>query len=173
MAKLVSVNVGTPKDVSWQRHTVYTGVFKAPVAGPRMVRRINLDGDGQGDLNGHGGENRAVLVYQLASYHHWAAELGRDDLTPGAFGENFTVDGSPTTRSALRLGEPRMAALLVSHRRPGFYCRVVAKAKSRPDRPSTRSPPDQKGSPSLRSTRCSTCRAVPATHSPGHCASRR
>lgn len=67
----------------------------APVAGPRMVRRLNLDGDGQSDLNGHGGENRAVLVYQLASYHHWAAELGRDDLTPGAFGENFTVDGLP------------------------------------------------------------------------------
>ncbi|WP_369828228.1 MOSC domain-containing protein [Mycobacterium sp. E1214] len=151
MAKLVSVNVGTPKDVSWHGHTVYTGVFKAPVAGPRMVRRLNLDGDGQGDLNGHGGENRAVLVYQLAA----------------------TQPRVTCCRVGTRLGEPRMAALLVSHRRPGFYCRVVAKAKSRPDRPSTRSPPDQKGSPSLRSRRCSTCRAVPATHSPGHCASRR
>ncbi|MGX9791173.1 MOSC domain-containing protein [Mycobacterium sp. MMS18-G62] len=150
MAKLVSVNVGMPKDVSWNGRTVYTGAWKSPVDGPRMVRRLNIDGDGQGDLGGHGGENRAVLVYQLASYHHWATELRRDDLEPGAFGENFTVDGLPDDevcigdryrigqavfevtqprvtcyRVGLRLGEPSMAALLVSHRRPGFYCRVL------------------------------------------------
>jgi len=95
MAKLLSVNVGVPKNVAWNGRTVYTGVWKAPVDGPRMVRRLNVEGDGQGDLGGHGGENRAVLVYQLASYRHWAAELRRDDLTPGAFGENFTVDGLP------------------------------------------------------------------------------
>jgi MOSC domain-containing protein YiiM len=95
MAKLVSVNVGMPKDVAWRGRTVHTGVWKAPVDGPRMVRRLNVDGDGQGDLDGHGGENRAVLVYQLASYQHWATELHRDDFKPGAFGENFTVDGLP------------------------------------------------------------------------------
>jgi ferredoxin-NADP reductase/MOSC domain-containing protein YiiM/ferredoxin len=119
-----------------------------------MVRRLNIDGDGQGDLGGHGGENRAVLVYQMASYHHWATELRRDDLTPGAFGENFTVDGLPDDevcigdryqigqavfevtqprvtcyRVGMRIGEPRMAALLVSHRRPGFYCRVLAEGE--------------------------------------------
>ena len=151
MAELVSVNVGMPKNVSWNGRTVYTGAWKTPVDGPRMVRRLNVDGDGQGDLGGHGGENRAVLVYQQASYRHWATELRRDDLTPGAFGENFTVDGLPDDevcigdryrigeavfevtqprvtcyRVGLRLGEPRMAALLVSHRRPGFYCRVLA-----------------------------------------------
>ena len=62
MATLVSVNVGLPKDVQWNGRTVYTGAWKAPVTGPRMVRRLNVDGDGQGDLGGHGGENRAVLV---------------------------------------------------------------------------------------------------------------
>ncbi|MBB3605546.1 ferredoxin-NADP reductase/MOSC domain-containing protein YiiM [Mycolicibacterium sp. BK556] len=154
MAKLVSVNVGLPKDVEWNGRTVHTGAWKAPVAGPRLVRRLNIDGDGQGDLGGHGGENRAVLVYQVASYDHWASVLGRDDLTPGAFGENLTVDGLPDDevcigdryqigdvvlevtqprvtcyRVGMRLGEPRMAALLVSHHRPGFYCRVLAEGE--------------------------------------------
>src|SRR3954451_16631354 len=150
MATLVSVNVGMPKDVSWNGRTVYTGVWKTPVDGARMVRRLNINGDGQGDLGGHGGENRAVLVYQMASYHHWATELRRDDLTPGAFGENFTVDGLPDDevligdryrigqavfevtqprvtcyRVGIRMGEPRMPALLVEHGRPGFYMRVI------------------------------------------------
>jgi ferredoxin-NADP reductase/MOSC domain-containing protein YiiM len=150
MAKLLSVNVGMPKDVEWNGRIVHTGIWKAPVAGPRMVRRLNIDGDGQGDREGHGGENRAVLVYQLASYEHWARELGRDDLTPGAFGENLTVDGLPDNevcigdryrigdvvlevtqprvtcyRVGVRISEPRMAALLVAHHRPGFYCRVL------------------------------------------------
>ena len=83
MATLISVNVGTPRDVAWNNRTVYTGAWKQPVAGPRMVRRLNVDGDGQGDLGGHGGENRAVLVYQIESYRHWASEFNRDDLLPG------------------------------------------------------------------------------------------
>src|SRR5262249_56490267 len=90
---LVSVNVGVPRDVPWQRKTVFTGVFKDPVDGPRRVRRLNIDGDGQGDLAGHGGEQRAVFVYQLGSYRYWAQELGRSDLVHGHFGENFTVEG--------------------------------------------------------------------------------
>ncbi|MEV5952408.1 MOSC and FAD-binding oxidoreductase domain-containing protein [Streptomyces sp. NPDC051987] len=150
MATLIAVNVGMPKDVPWHGRTVRTGVYKQPVSGPRMVRRLNIDGDGQGDLGGHGGEMRAVLVYQLDSYRFWSAELGRDDLTPGSFGENFTVDGLPDDevcigdryrvggallevsqprvtcyRVGLRLNEPRMAALLVAHHRPGFYLRVI------------------------------------------------
>ena len=76
-----------------ERPHLHTGFCKVPVAGPRMVRRLNIDGDGQGDREGHGGENRAVLVYQLASYQHWERELGRGDLTLGAFGENLTVGG--------------------------------------------------------------------------------
>jgi ferredoxin-NADP reductase/MOSC domain-containing protein YiiM len=150
MATLVSVNVGLPQEVPWHNRTVFTAVWKQRVSGPRMVRRLNVDGDGQGDLAGHGGEHRAVLVYQLDSYSHWATELKRDDLRPGHFGENFTVDGLPDDevcigdryqigeavfevtqprvtcyRVGIRMNEPRMAALLVSHRRPGFYCRVL------------------------------------------------
>jgi ferredoxin-NADP reductase/MOSC domain-containing protein YiiM len=147
---LVSVNVGMPKDVPWQGKTVHTGVWKYPAAGPRMVRRLNIDGDGQGDLAGHGGEQRAVLVYQLDSYRHWQQHFGRDDLSYGNFGENLTVDGMADDqvcigdryrigeaefevtqprvtcyRVGLRLGEPRLPALLVSHHRPGFYMRVI------------------------------------------------
>lgn len=154
MATLLSVNVGLPRNVAWSNRTVYTGAWKEPVTGPRMVRRLNIDGDGQGDLGGHGGENRAVLVYQLDSYRHWAEEFHRDDLRPGYLGENLTVDGLPDDevcigdryrigdaefevtqprvtcyRAGLRIAEPRMAALLVAHRRPGFYCRVLAEGE--------------------------------------------
>ena len=93
MAKLLAVNVGLPQDVPWRGATVHTGVWKQAVSGPRMVRRLNIDGDGQGDLAGHGGEHRAVLVYQIASCRYWQRQLGRDDLGYGQFGENFTVDG--------------------------------------------------------------------------------
>src|SRR5437764_11004432 len=90
---LLSVNVGMPKDVPWRGKTVFTGVFKDPVTGPRRVRRLNVDGDRQGDLAGHGGENRAVFVYQLDSYRYWERELDRSDFVYGQFGENFTVEG--------------------------------------------------------------------------------
>ncbi|MFG2350228.1 MOSC domain-containing protein [Streptomyces phaeochromogenes] len=150
MSSLLSVNVGMPKDVAWQGGTVHTGVWKYPVQGPAMVRRLNIDGDGQGDTKGHGGEQRAVLVYQIQSYRHWQRHFGRDDLGYGQFGENLTVDGltddevcigdryrigeaefevtQPRVtcyRVGLRFGEPELPALLVSHRRPGFYMRVV------------------------------------------------
>src|SRR6201989_2526320 len=93
MAVLVSVNVGRPKDVAWSGRTVHTGIWKTPVTGPATVRRLNIDGDGQGDLGGHGGEMRAVFVYQLDSYRYWEKYLSRDDFSHGQFGENFTVDG--------------------------------------------------------------------------------
>jgi ferredoxin-NADP reductase/MOSC domain-containing protein YiiM len=153
---LVSVNVGLPRDVPWQGKTVYTGVWKYPVDGPAMVRRLNIDGDGQGDTNGHGGEQRAVLVYQVQSYRHWERYFGRDDLDHGSFGENFTVAGladdevcigdryrigeaefevtQPRVtcyRVGLRLGEPELPALLVSHHRPGFYMRVISEGRVR------------------------------------------
>src|SRR3954468_7375770 len=90
---LASVNVGMPKDVLWQGKTVFTGVFKDPVTGRRRVRKLNVDGDGQGDLAGHGGEQRAVFVSQLGSCRYWENELGRSDFVYGQFGENFTVEG--------------------------------------------------------------------------------
>jgi ferredoxin-NADP reductase/MOSC domain-containing protein YiiM/ferredoxin len=147
---LLSVNVGMPKDVPWQGKTVFTGVFKQPVTGPRRVRKLNVDGDGQGDLAGHGGEQRAVFVYQIDSYRYWERELGRSDFVYGQFGENFTIEGlgddevcigdryriggavfevtQPRVtcyRVGIRMNDPRIPALLVSHRRPGFYFRVV------------------------------------------------
>jgi ferredoxin-NADP reductase/MOSC domain-containing protein YiiM len=143
-----------PKDVYWHDKTVYTGVWKEPVTGPQMVRRLNIDGDGQGDKQGHGGEQRAVLVYQIQSYAHWRRHFGRDDLAYGNFGENLTVDGltddevcigdryrigeaefevtQPRVtcyRVGMRLGEPELPALLVSHHRPGFYMRVITEGR--------------------------------------------
>ena len=150
MARLLSLNVGLPKDIPWQGKTVHTGIFKTPVQGPRAVRRLNIDGDGQGDLHGHGGVNRAVYVYQIDSYRYWQKELGRDDFVYGQFGENFTVDGlsddevcigdryrigsalfevsQPRVtcyRLGIRIGVPEMPALLVARGRPGFYFRVL------------------------------------------------
>src|SRR6516165_9843195 len=93
MPRLLSINVGLPQDVAWRGKTVHTAVWKTPVQGRRMVRRLNIDGDGQGDLVGHGGEHRAVFVYQIDSYHYWQSQLGRNDFTYGQVGENFTVDG--------------------------------------------------------------------------------
>src|SRR3954469_11756139 len=93
VAKLVSVNVGQPREITWQGQTVLTGIWKEPVDGARTVRRLNVDGDGQGDRQGHGGEQRAVFVYQLDSYRYWQQQLHRDDFTYGQFGENFTVEG--------------------------------------------------------------------------------
>src|SRR6476661_3786815 len=95
MARLLSVNVGLPREVEWQGRTVHTGIWKEPAEGPQMVRRLNIDGDGQGDLAGHGGENRAVFVYQIESYRYWEEQLDRHDFTYGQFGENFTVEGLP------------------------------------------------------------------------------
>jgi len=150
IARLLSINVGLPNDIAWQGQTVHTAVWKRAVVGRRMARRLNLDGDGQGDLIGHGGEHRAVFVYQIDCYRYWERELGRNDFTFGQFGENFTVEGLPDDevciddryrigkalfevtqprvtcyRVGIRMNEPRMAALLVAHGRPGFYFRVI------------------------------------------------
>ncbi len=154
MATLISLNIGLPQDVAWNGRTVHTGIWKQPVAGSRMVRRLNIDGDGQGDLAGHGGEQRAVLVYQLESYRHWQDHFGWTEHQFGQFGENFTVDGMSDDevcigdryrigqaefevtqprvtcfRVGMRLGQPQLPALLVAHRRPGFYLRVITEGQ--------------------------------------------
>src|SRR6188472_3939381 len=122
-----------------------------------MVRRINIDGDDQADRLAHGGEHRAVFVYQIESYRYWERTLGRSDFTFGQFGENFTVEGladdevcigdrykigsavfevtQPRVtcyRVGIRMNDPRMPALLVSHRRPGFYLRVLKEGEVQP-----------------------------------------
>ena len=150
MARLLSVNVGLPREVTWQGKTVRTSVWKSPITGRRMVRKLDIDGDAQGDLAGHGGEHRAVFVYQIDSYHYWENVLRRNDFVFGQFGENFTVEGLPDSevcigdryriggaefevtqprvtcyRVGIRMNEPRMPALLVAHHRPGFYFRVL------------------------------------------------
>jgi ferredoxin-NADP reductase/MOSC domain-containing protein YiiM/ferredoxin len=148
--KLLSVNVGRPREGEWQGKTVRSAIWKEAVEGPRMVRRINVDGDDQGDRVAHGGEHRAVFVYQIESYRYWERELGRDDFTYGQFGENFTVEGladdevcvgdryrigdalfevtQPRVtcyRVGIRMDDPAMPSLLVAHHRPGFYLRVL------------------------------------------------
>ena len=150
MARLLSVNVGLPRDIAWRGMTVHTGVWKDAVRGRCRVGRLNLEGDGQGDLAGHGGEHRAVFVYQIESYSYWQEQLRRSDFVYGQFGENFTVEGLSDDRvcigdryrigSALfevtqprvtcyrigiRMNEFRMPALLTSSGRPGFYFRVL------------------------------------------------
>jgi ferredoxin-NADP reductase/MOSC domain-containing protein YiiM len=155
MGRLLSVNVGLPRDINWQGRTVHTGIWKTPVEGARMVRRLNIDGDGQGDLAGHGGERRAVFVYQMDSYRYWQSYLGRNDFVYGQFGENFTVDGLADAevcigdrfriggalfevtqprvtcyRLGIRMNEPEIAALVVKHGRPGFYFRVLEEGEA-------------------------------------------
>jgi MOSC domain-containing protein YiiM len=93
MARLLSVNVGLTREVQWNGKTVRTAVWKFPVQGRRMVCKLNIDGDAQADLAGHGGEQRAVFVYQMDSYRHWEHFLGRNHFSFGQFGENFTVEG--------------------------------------------------------------------------------
>jgi ferredoxin-NADP reductase/MOSC domain-containing protein YiiM len=150
MARLLSVNVGLPRDIEWKGRIVHTAVWKDPVRGRCRVGRLNLEGDGQGDLGGHGGEQRAVFVYQIESYRHWQEQLNRTDFVQGQFGENFTIEGLPDDavcigdryqigsalfevtqprvtcyRIGIRMNEPRMPALLTSSGRPGFYFRVL------------------------------------------------
>jgi ferredoxin-NADP reductase/MOSC domain-containing protein YiiM len=149
-ARLLSVNVGLPRDIEWKGRTVHTAIWKDPVRGRCRVRRLNLDGDGQGDLVGHGGEHRAAFVYQIESYRYWQEQLKRTDFVYGQFSENFTIEGLPDDavcigdryqigsalfevtqprvtcyRVGIRMNEPRMAALLTSSGRPGFYYRVL------------------------------------------------
>jgi len=87
------VNVGLPRNIVWKGRTVHTAIFKNPVPGRRRVGRLNVEGDGQGDLAGYGGEQRAVFVYQIESYRHWQEQLKRPDFVYGQFGENLTIEG--------------------------------------------------------------------------------
>ena len=150
MARLLSVNVGLPRGIEWKGRIVHTGIWKDAVGGRCRVGKLNLEGDGQGDLAGHGGEQRAVFVYQIESYRYWQEQLGRAEFVHGQFGENFTIEGLPDDevcigdrfqigsaqfevtqprvtcyRVGIRMDEPRMPALLTSSGRPGFYLRVL------------------------------------------------
>src|SRR5258707_8745154 len=157
MPRLLSVNVGLPRDIEWNGLDVQTGIWKEPVRGRCRVGGLNLDGDGQGDLAGHGGEQRAVFVYQIESYGYWQEQLNRSDFVHGQFGENFTIEGLPDDavcigdryqigsalfevtqprvtcyRVGIRMNESRMPALLTSSGRPGFYFRVLQEGEVGP-----------------------------------------
>ncbi len=148
--KVVSVNVGQPQEIPWRGQLIRTSVYKTPVAGRVRARKLNFDGDAQSDLIGHGGEHRAVMVYQAEAYQYWRDTLKRQDFVYGQFGENLTVEGLPDNevcigdrfrigsaifevtqprvtcwRVGISTGVPEMPALLVSHKKPGFYFRVI------------------------------------------------
>jgi ferredoxin-NADP reductase/MOSC domain-containing protein YiiM len=157
-SRLLAVNVGLAREIVWRGQTVRTSIWKDPVDGKRMVRRLNIEGDAQADLASHGGEHRAVFVYQMDSYRYWRDKLHRADFTFGQFGENFTVEGLSDAEVCIgdqyrigdalfevtqprvtcycvgiRMDEPRMPNLLVSHDRPGFYFRVLQEGEVQAD----------------------------------------
>jgi MOSC domain-containing protein YiiM len=148
--KLISVNVGLPREVTWKEKTVSTGIFKEPVNDRVMVRSLNLEGDGQADLTVHGGLDKAVYVYPFEHYDYWRSELPDMDLPLGIFGENFTTTGLreedvnigdrfrignlilivtqprlPCYKLGIRFGRTDMVKRFLASRRTGFYFRVL------------------------------------------------
>jgi len=148
--RLLSVNVSHPREVAHGRKKVRTGIFKEPVAGRVVLRALNLDGDGQADLVNHGGVHRAAYAYPVENYDHWGRELGRDDLSFGQFGENFTVEGMteddihigdlfrvgealvevsqprpPCFKLGIKMAMPGFPKLFLASGRVGFYLRVL------------------------------------------------
>ncbi len=148
--RVLSVNVSMPKEVPYKEKTITTGIFKEPVEGPVMLRSLNLEGDGQADLKGHGGVHKAVYVFSHEYFAHWKQELGRAEFPYGQFGENFTVEGMtdemiyvgdvfrvggtlvevsqprvPCFKLALRMEEPRFLKPFMARALVGYYLRVL------------------------------------------------
>ena len=148
--RLLSVNVSMPKEIPCRDKTIKTGIFKEPVAGRVMLRALNLEGDGQADLKGHGGIYKAAYVFSHEYFTHWEREMERDGFPYGQFGENFTVEGMtdeavcvgdtfrvggalvevtqprvPCFKLALRMEEPRFLKSFMADARVGYYLRVL------------------------------------------------
>jgi len=148
--KLLSVNVSLPKEIPYRGQTVTTGIFKEPVNGRVKLRTLNLDGDGQADLEGHGGIYKAVYVYSIENYDYWKHEFDRADFTFGQFGENFTVAGMlgddihigdvfrvggalvevsqprvPCYKLGMKMGLAKFPKMFLASCRVGFYLRVL------------------------------------------------
>ncbi len=148
--KLLSINVGLPREVTHQGRSVTTGIHKEPVTGPVWLARLNLQGDRQADLRVHGGADKAVYLYPFEHYAFWAAETGRDDFVHGQFGENFTTTGlleddahigdvlqigearvqvsqprTPCYKLGIRMGDDHFPARFTAANRTGFYLRVI------------------------------------------------
>ena len=150
MPHLVSVNVGTPREVEWRGHTVRTSIWKRPVDGPVRVAGVNVAGDDQADRRVHGGDAKAIYAYAIEDYRWWAEQLGRP-MDPATFGENLTTEGvdlaqaragdrwqvgtvtlevseprSPCFKLGIRMGDDSFPALFGLAARPGVYLRIVA-----------------------------------------------
>jgi len=149
MMKLVSVNVGLPREVLWHGRTVTTGIYKQPIEGRVALRKLNLDGDRQADLSVHGGEDKAVYCYPAEHYDYWKKELPGRDLPMGMFGENFTTEGLledvhlgdrfsvgsaevmvtqprlPCYKLGVRFQSDDMVKRFLASGRSGFYCAVA------------------------------------------------
>jgi len=148
--KLVSLNVGLPREVTWRGSKTTTAIYKQPVEGRVVLRKLNLDGDRQADLTVHGGEYKAVYCYPLAHYDYWRRELPGQELPVGIFGENFTTDGLledsvhlgdgfsvgsaevfvtqprlPCYKLAARFQSDDMVKRFFTSRRTGFYLAVA------------------------------------------------
>jgi MOSC domain-containing protein YiiM len=144
--RVLSVNVGQPREVEWKGRRLLTAIFKEPVAGSVRVTSTQIEGDRQADLSVHGGPSKAVYAYPAEHYAYWREELGREDLAWGAFGENLTVEGLderelcvgdafdvgsarlvvtqariPCFKLGIRFGDPSMIRRMLESRRPGFY----------------------------------------------------
>lgn len=148
--KLISVNIGMPRPVPHAGRVISTGIFKEPVHGPVLLRRVNLDGDGQADLRVHGGADKAAYAYPFEHYAFWESETGRNDFAHGQFGENFTITGlledavcigdefqigmarvqvtqprSPCFKLGIRMNDDQFPARFAAANRTGFYLRVL------------------------------------------------
>ncbi len=126
--KLISVNVGLPREVTWKGKKVSTGIFKEPVSERVMVRSLNLDGDKQADLTVHGGLDKAVYVYPFEHYEYWRGELPDTELPLGIFGENFKTTG--LREEEVNIGDPFQIGTVAS-RRTGFYFCVLQEGEVR------------------------------------------
>ncbi len=130
--KVISVNVGLPREVMWKGRTVTTGIFKEPVAGRVWIRRLNLDGDKQADLSVHGGPEKAVYLYPVEHYAYWRNDLPEMELPWGMFGENLTTEG--LVEEAVNIGDRlRVGTVEVVVTQPRMPCQKLAIKFDRPD----------------------------------------
>jgi MOSC domain-containing protein YiiM len=154
--KLLSIQVGLPRQVQWQGRTVTTAIFKKPVEGPVMLRTLDLEGDRQADLTVHGGVDKAVYAYPSEHYEHWRAEYPGMDLPHGMFGENFTIEGLletavnigdrfriggaevtvtsprlPCYKLGIKFGHADILKKLLATSYTGFYCAVMREGEVR------------------------------------------
>jgi MOSC domain-containing protein YiiM len=130
--KVVSVNVGLPRTITWKARTVTTGIFKRPIDGRVQVRTLNLDGDRQADLSVHGGPDKAIYIYPSEHYDYWQGEFPEMELPWGMFGENFTTEG--VLEEAVNIGDQwRIGSALVMVTQPRVPCYKLAAKFGRQD----------------------------------------